>query len=215
MFLVIIISIASSCKKETEEPIDFGLEYFPTKEGFYQIYKVDSIAYDDYTNTIDTFSFYVKMKIQESFLDNENNEAYSWHKYTKTDTTSWLFCDNNTITKTSMSLETVVDNIRLINLTFPVVAGNTWDLNAKNINDAVNSIFTDVDYSKSILGTNYNSCATASYEEEVNLIHEFIFNETYSKNIGMIHRKRVHKELKNNKIKGFDLEYNIIDYGNE
>jgi len=215
VILTAIIAFTYSCKKETEEPMDLGLDYFPTEKGFYQVYKVDSIVYDDYFTKIDTFHFYVKMVIQDKFTDNANNDAYRWRKYSKMDSTSWKFCDNYTVTKTKQSLETTIQNKRLINLIFPVVSGKTWDLNAKNIEKEVSSIYTDVDFSESLLGNTYDNCAKANYQEEVNLIQEFVNHETFSKNIGMIHRRSIHKEIKNDKTRGYDVEYIISEYGKE
>ena len=215
LLLLLAITLAYSCKKETEDSIDMGFDYFPTEVGAYHIYSVDSIVFDDYNNRIDTFSFKVKMEFISTFTDNANNEAYRWRKSSKTDTTDWAFCSNNTITKSKSNIETVVENVRFVNLIFPVVAGNTWDANAKNSESKIASIFSDVDFDETILGKTYQNCALASYEDEVNLIQEFVHYEIYAKNIGLVKRKRIHKELKTSGTSGYNVEYLLLEYGKQ
>jgi len=215
LLILLIIAFVFSCKKETEEPIEMGYEYFPTEIGFYQIYEVDSVVWDDNNNSMYSFNYFVKLKIVDAFIDNTNNEAYRWRKSVKTDTTNWKFSNNYTLTKTSSSLESVIENNRFINLIFPVRAGGLWDYNAKNNNKAANSIYTDVAYSETIINNTFDECAKAQYEEEINLIQEFANYEIFAKNVGMIKRKHIHKETKINGVSGYNVEYNIIEYGNE
>ena len=215
LILLVIIAFSFSCKKETEEPIEMGYDFFPTEEGFYQIYEVDSIVWDDNDNEIYTFSYYVKLRIIDTFIDNTDNEAFRWRKSVKTDTTNWNFSNNYTISKDKSSLETVIENRRLTNLVFPVVAGSSWDYNAKNNDKELNSIYTDVDYQLTIFDNIYENCAKAQYEENVNLIQEFVNFEIYAKGVGMIKRKHIHKESKLNGISGYNVEYNLLEYGNE
>jgi len=109
----------------------------------------------------------------------------------------------------------VVENVRFVNLIFPVVAGNTWDANAKNSESKIASIFSDVDFDETILGKTYQNCALASYEDEVNLIQEFVHYEIYAKNIGLVKRKRIHKELKTSGTSGYNVEYLLLEYGKQ
>jgi len=215
ILFTILIGLNYSCTKDTEEPVDMGYDYFPTEVGLFQIYSVDSIVFNDYTHKVDTFHYQVKMQIVGDFTDNANNEAYRWRKSTKTDTTAWVFCSNYTISRSSSNIETVIENSRMVNLVFPVTAGKQWDANAKNIEKELTSIYSDVDYNEYVLGVKYINCAKASYEDELNLIQEFVYYEIYSKNIGMIKRKRIHKEEKTTGTSGYNVEYNLISYGKE
>jgi hypothetical protein len=213
IILLIVITLFSCGKNETEEPIDMGSNYFPVDVGIYSIYKVDSIVWDDFNSTIDTFSFITKLIIDEEFLDNAGRKANWWKKYVKNDSTEYKFISNYTITKTSQRLETVIENIRSIKLIFPFSAGSTWNSNALNNEEEKEAICTDFDYKTSILNKTYEKCASIQYFDEVNLIQEFVYEEIFARNIGMIYKKQIHKELKTNGWRGYFVEYKLIENG--
>jgi hypothetical protein len=192
-----------------------GYNFFPIEKSNYSIYKVDSIVWNDYNTTVDTFSFEVKLRIDSAFTDNSGKQSHRWKKYVKTDSNQWVFNNNYTLTNSSQKVETVQENMRYIKLVFPVVAGTVWNSNALNTDVETSAIYSDVDYSTSILNINYDSCALVIYEEEVNLIQEFIHQEIYSRNIGMIYKKQVHKENKTTGLQGYFVEYKLKEYGKE
>ncbi len=213
---ILLILAMASCKEETEDPVDMGYDYFPVATGFYHIYNVDSIVFDDYNDRVDTFNYKVKMLVEEQFTNDNDIKSFRWKKFVKTDTTNWEFSNNYAIDITDFNLQTVIENVRYINMVFPVAVGNSWDYNAMNTFDKLSSLYTDIDFDQIVLGENYDNCVKIIYQEEVNLIQEFIHYQTYSRNIGMIHRKDVYKEKKSNgRIKGYDLEYQLMEYGQE
>jgi len=215
ILISIIITTFYACEKDTESPVNMGYNYFPIETANYSIYQVDSIVWDDYNQTIDTFHFVVKLLIDSSFTDNSGRLSYRWKKYLKNDSSQWVFNTNYTITKSSQRLETIEENMRYIKLIFPVVAGSNWDSEALNIDDATNAIYSDVDFATSILNINYDSCAQVIYEEEVNLIQEIVHHEIYARDVGMIYRKDIHKQNKLNFLQGYNVEYKLIEYGQE
>ena len=212
---ILLLLAIFSCKEETEEAVDMGYDYFPVAIGFYQIYKVDSIVYDDFSDKIDTFNYEVKMIVEEQINNDDNLRKFRWKKYTKTDTTDWKFSNNYAIDFNISNLQTVVEDTRYMNLVFPVSVGNSWNYNAMNTNDKLSSLYTDIEFDKIVLGENYTNCVEIVYQDEVNLIQEFVHTQTYSKNVGMIHRKDVYIEEKSTGTKGYDLEYQLMEYGQE
>jgi len=214
-FLFIIFLFAVSCKKETEEPLDPGFDYIPVEEGLYQIYSVDSIVWNDYNTTIDTFSYKVKMLISTKYTDNAGNESYKWKKFVKIDSKPWQFSDNYSLSKTNTYYQTNIENIRYVDLIFPVTAGSTWDYNAMNIQNEFSSIYTDIDFSKDVLGKTYDNCVKANFQEEVNLIQEFVHYAIYSRGVGLIYSKNIHKEKKSSGLRGYNVIYKIEENGKE
>lgn len=214
LILITIIAFAYSCKKSDQETVNMGYNYFPLETNNYSIYQVDSIVWDDYNSSIDTFSYQVKLLVDSQYYDNENRLSYRWKKFTKTDTTQWAFNTNYSLTITNDRLESVQENMRYIKLIFPVVAGSSWDYNSLNIDPESDSQYSDVDYETSVLNNQYDSCATVTYEDEINLIQEFVFEEKYARNVGMIYSKHINKKKLTTGLQGYSVIYQLIEYKN-
>ncbi len=211
LFLLLLSLFA--CKKEKSESINMGYNYFPLKVANYRIYQVDSIVFNDYTTKVDSFHYQVKMLINDSFLDNTKRLTYQCQKYFRYDSAQWIFNKNMAITPTKDQLQLQDDNVRYIKLIFPVQAGDNWNFNALNTEHEKNAIYTDVDFPKSILNHRYDSCLTVVYSDEIDLVEEKVHKEIYARNVGMIYKKEVNKKL--SVLRGYFVEYKLIDYGNK
>ncbi len=217
-FIVLIAALLTftySCKKSKQEIVNMGYNYFPLKTNNYSIYQVDSIVWNDYNSTIDTFSYQVKLVIDSQYYDNENRLSYRWKKFTKSDTNQWTFNTNYSLTITNDRLESVQENMRYIKLIFPVVAGANWDYNSLNINESADSQYSDVDYKSTVLGLKNDSCLTVIYNEEVDLIQEIIYEEKYARNIGMFYSKHINKKKLTTGLQGYSVIYQLLEYGTE
>jgi len=77
------------------------------------------------------------------------------------------------------------------------------------------SQYSDVDYETSILNHQYDSCATVTYEDEVNLVQEFFYEEIYARNVGMIYSKHINKnDQSTTGLIGYSVVYQLIEHGN-
>jgi hypothetical protein len=121
IFIVFAIFIFS-CKKDKEViVIDLGYNYFPDKKGTYVIYQVDSLFYNDFTSTIDTFQFQIKEKITENFNDLSNRVTQKIERfYRQNSTQDWLIKDVWFANRTSNTAEKVEENIRFVKIVFPL-----------------------------------------------------------------------------------------------
>lgn len=212
--LVIMLAFVYSCKKSEQETINMGYNYFPLITNSYSIYQVDSIAWDDYNTTVDTFHYQVKLIVDSQYFDNENRESYRWKKFVKNDTNTWVFNTNYTLTITNDRLESVQENVRYIKLIFPVVAGASWDYNSLNTDLASKTQYSDVDYQTKVLNQNYDSCATVTYQDELNLIQEFFYEEKYARNVGMIYSKHINKRKLSTGLQGYSVVYQLLEHNN-
>jgi hypothetical protein len=215
ILLIALLAFAYSCKKSEQETINMGYNYFPLETNNYSVYQVDSIVWDDYNSTIDTFNYQVKLLIDSQYYDNENRLSYRWKKFTKTDTTQWAFNTNYSLTITNERLESVQENMRYIKLIFPVIAGSNWDYNSLNIDDAADSQYSDVDYESTILGIKNDSCLTVTYNEEVDLIQEVIYEEKYARNVGLFYSRHTNKRKLTTGLQGYSVVYQLLEYGKE
>jgi hypothetical protein len=212
LLVVFSLVLLASCKKESEQSLNTGSNYFPVAVNNYWIYQVDSIVYDNFNNTITPYHYQVKIVMDSSFVDQSGRTSFWTKRYFKTDTTSWTFVNNFSYTKTAQRIEIVDQDVPFIPLIFPVIAGSSWNPNAMNSLEQLEAEYTDVDYRKIIQSNSYDSCAFASYIEDVNLIQEKIYYEIYARGVGMIYRKHTDKEIQNNATRGYQLEYFLTEY---
>ena len=85
-----------SCQDETLEPAPFCYEYYPVEIGRYVVYDVDSVFHSDNDNNNDdsvyTWHFQVKEKIDSTFIDGQGRTAQRILRYRRLDTTAaWTF----------------------------------------------------------------------------------------------------------------------------
>lgn len=122
-----------SCEKEIipADEVELGKNYFPLSVGHYVEYHVDSIVYNDFTQTTDTFSMEFRDEISSSFTDNENRASWVVDRYVRQDST-YAWTENMTyfVSSTSFRLESIENNLRFIRLVFPVKLNTKWYGNA-------------------------------------------------------------------------------------
>lgn len=216
IFCLAIISLFSfiySCKKrEIEAPVDVGYSYFPTKIGNFIIYQVDSIVYNDFTGTVDTFNYQLKELIESDFIDNQGRKTQRIERYNRAnDTSLWILKDIWYANLTNTTAEKVEENVRYIKLVFPIKLKQEWNGNAYNYLDPEIYKYSDLYRPYDTTNVHFDSTITVVQREELNLILDDYAIEIYAKNIGLVFKKNRHLEkLPDGTInKGFDLTYNF------
>ncbi len=130
--LVILLSLLvafSACRKQIIQPPpdDLGYSYQPLTEGHFVIYDVDSIIFNDFTKSIDTFTLQLKDEIGESFTDDEGRESHYVNRYRRTlRTDPWVIDHVFYITRDNFKLEWKEDNQRYIKMVYPVKLNKKW-----------------------------------------------------------------------------------------
>jgi len=213
----LLLLFFTSCSKEVEEAPDMGYDYVPLEQGLFISYQVESIIWDDNNQTVDTTNYQLKMVVDTAFIDNMGRKSYRWNRYTKTDTSDWVYEHTYAITKTNERLETVEGNNRYVRLAFPVRLGSHWDLNAFNTKDQLEVKYIDVNVPKSIGGKSFSQCAIALLEDNSSLINEYFQEDIYARNVGLVQRTDIHidKEFTGEINKGYKYIYKIYEYGKE
>lgn len=112
---------------------DVGYGYFPLEVGNTWIYQVDSIHFDAFAESIDTFSFLVKQVVVDTVVDNQGVRS-SIIEFFRTDSITGAYKLDRTLSKRIVDFraEVIDSNVRVINLVFPPTLYKYWDANAYN-----------------------------------------------------------------------------------
>ena len=198
LLLVLLVFVAFSCKKKTEDPPDVGYAYAPENLGKYIIYDVDSVHYDDFFHDTTYYKYRIKEKLEEVFVDNQGRNAIKLVRYIKkyNDTISydnipWTVKDVWNYTKTATTLEVVEEDVRFTKLVFPVKEEATWNGNANNTIGDWEYTYTYTDRAETINGTAFDNVlmVTQKDDKNKNAIHREYYVEKYAKEIGLVYRE--------------------------
>lgn len=198
IILIILIFALFSCQSDIET-IDLGYDYYITKPGYYLIYTVDSICFDDFYNTSDTTNFLLKELMESTFVDNEGRMAFRierWHKYS--DTLPWKLKNVWYCVKTNQRVERVEENTRFIKLIFPIKNFYRWDGNALNNLGYQEYKYQNAHHPLQILNFYFDSTVKVLQDSFVNLKYVRYKYEIYAKNVGLVKKVFVDLENKDN-----------------
>jgi hypothetical protein len=190
--LLLSTALAISCSKTGQPEPDMGYNYFPLATGHYVIYEVDSIDYNAFTNSVDTFRFEVKELVGEEFIDNASRPSKRVYRYYRqSPSQEWDIHSVSIVTLLKERLEKVENNQRFIKLIFPVREGMDWKGNSYTSLPSWEYEFRDADKPKEIRGIAYDSTVTVQLVEDENLIEAQNYKEIYARNIGLAAREIV------------------------
>ncbi|MBL4715359.1 MAG: hypothetical protein JKX95_01900 [Bacteroidia bacterium] len=199
VFPCILVFLFYSCKKDPST-INLHYDYFPLKTGNWIIYNVDSIVYDDFEETIDTFSYQLKERVDSTFIDLEGDTAYVLYLFKRTaDTLSWNIYKTWTAKLTSSTAEKVEDNLRFIKLAFPLSESNSWEGNSFfNSSGDDLECYGDWDFEYSnihkridSLKKSFDSTVTILQVDDKPLTNKDYSIEIYAKDVGMVYKKHI------------------------
>lgn len=218
----------ASCKKEKETiNVDLGYEYFPVKVGSFVIYQVDSLFYNDFTSTIDTFRFQVKEKIAGSFTDLSDRPSLRIERYyRKNESEDWIVKDIWYSNRTPNSAEKVEENIRFVKIVFPLKKDLSWDGNRFNTLGEQNYQIAKLHEFFQLNGLTFDSIINVSQAADSNLIEKKLAYEIFAKHVGLVYKKNLYildkdtvinytLPLESRANSGFDVTYQAISYGTD
>ncbi len=149
--ILILIFIVVSCRKDSApipEQSNQGIEYFPVDSVKQYLYAVDSIAYNDNDNSIDTFSFQLKTQFTESFFDNNGIQTWRIRRMAKyANTNNFIEIQNYFYKRKGNYLIATENNVEILKAILPIKAAFVWNGNLFNtlgrINSKVDAVNTD------------------------------------------------------------------------
>ncbi len=218
LFFILILLFSISCTKEKAiiDKIDFHYNYFPIDTGYWIMYQVDSLVWDDFTEEHYHYKYQVLELFESKFYDSEANEAVRIERYQKlNDTTDWIISDVWFANLYANSAQKVEENIRYVKLIFPIKENAKWNGNAFNQLQNEEYTYSSIHTPLTISNFIFDSTLTVKQNYKHNLIEELDKYEIYACDVGMI--EKYHKDLTKNIVtgeivKGVEVSYKIIDY---
>lgn len=186
---------AVSCKKEEGSTLSSNKiapeKFYPLKVGSYFSYNVDSIYYDDFTGTSDTFYMQIKEVLADTFRDGSDQLNYRLERFYKYDpgttsidfsSISWTLQDVWFVTVSDFGIQRVEENIRKVSLINPVVEDLEWNGNAYNSLSEWEYEYSKVDTAYQ----SYDSCVYITQLDEENKIDKRYYEQVYARGIGLV-----------------------------
>ncbi len=217
--MLLTIALLTSCGKESLEIPSPSFNYFPTENGKYVIYDVDSIVHSTDDNDNDDSVYYyhyqVKMVIDTSFIDGEGRERQVVARYYRNDTTQdWSINIVWSESLTSTSAYMWEDNVPYHKLGFPINSTITWNGNDKNTLDEEMYHYKDIHSSKTINNISFDSTLTVIQRDDNNFVERIYGAEIYCSGIGMIYKERNNlRKTAGSVVSGTEFKMRVISFG--
>ena len=212
--------VLTACKKNQDNNIIYGYEYYPSDSGAYVSYNVVEILHDDLAGVHDTDYYQIKEIIGEEDVDLEGEIFKKVYRYKRlSETLPWSLQDVWVMKKSNRSVELVEENQRKIKMAFSISYDQYWDCNALNEEDEVICYYRNIYQPLNLNNESFDSTVVVEQENDLNFIHYTRSFEVYAREIGKI--QYYHKDFDINEgdtlqaIKGNELFYTVFEYGKE
>jgi hypothetical protein len=181
--------LAAACTSDEFTPADKGLDYFPLKKGFYQIYKVDSVGYSEVADPV-TLAYELMTEVTDSFPNPEGSFTYVINRYKRVDSSSpWRDLDTWSVRVNGREAVVNEGNVPFVKLIFPVKTNLSWNGNKFNSLDEDEYKIIAIE-SFSAGGATFEQALTVEQEDNDDFI---VFldqrKEVYARDAGLIYKE--------------------------
>ena len=224
VFLVMIMACQDNGEEGELDPVRLGYEFFPLQVGAYIIYDVEEITYSSERSI--TTNYQLRTQVVDSFMNQAGSLTYVLHELRRdSPDDAWEFIQTNSLQRNETQGVFFDGNVPFLRLSFPVVAGKTWDGNALNA-EPEDLYEMDSVFSAYITPSGQNIPETLTVIQEdnddftVNLIRRF---EIYGQDIGLVYKEEIdlryctEQECIGQQIieSGQELRQSLLEYGQE
>lgn len=193
LFLLALSLYLFSCTKEEGEdlPANFeGYTYLPLQANTEFQFRIDSIAYDDFTGTVDTFSYFRKEEIKAPVEDLGGRNTFPVEIYQRlNDSSRWTLIAHEYRYRGTYRYELERNSIAYVPLVFPPLEESRWNVNALNTDEEKVYRYDDLHQSFQLEGRNFDSTITVLQENQLSLINVLRAREVYGSGWGLIYRE--------------------------
>ncbi len=197
--VLLLLLIWIGCSKTKHPDTDWQYRYFPTDEGHWVMYEVDSTAYNMLIDTVITWRYLVRETIREKYADPSGTYWHRVHHEVMRDTSSgvWKSGPTGALMRSKNTAEKREGNHHFIKLTFPIRPFATWKGNSYILYDDVHNCnylgswdyrYTDVQVSRSVGEHLFDSVVVVQQVADSGLVCKNLAIEWYAPGVGMIYK---------------------------
>ncbi len=210
-----LVSLVSCSKKKTANASLPGFDYYPTREGKFVVYDVDSTVFSDLPVDTIYYRYRIKEKIADSFTDNEGQPAIRLERYIKKfnpglsyDSIPWTLKEVWMVNAGQKSIQVAENNVRYTKLIFPVEEKATWDGNAHNTKGEWLYSYGYIDNKETINSKPLDKVLQVTQKDYRTLISYQRYVEKYAVGAGLVQRE-ITDILSNRIVAGVPVEGRI------
>lgn len=208
MLGILVLGGCDSDDQAVPEPFIQNQDYVRLEKGLSLTYRVDSIVYNDFNNSIDTSSFVVKQEVKEKLTDSADIERYLIKQVTKSFKSGRLLGSVlYTMRLSQEEYQIFRNNQRELALKFPLKANSSWDGNLYNNLDSQEYMVKNIHQSATVLGKRYDSTLLIREQLSENLISLDAESTRYAKGIGRIYQKKTNLRFRGDSIPPEDVPW--------
>jgi len=221
IFLILLSMVFIACSKTDEDNPVLTYDYFPLEAGNYIEYKVIEYTYDDFNNTVDTNEYFLKEKVDSVANVVEGVSIFQLKRYTMAiddSTETWILKDVWTTERSSQHAIRTEENVKFVNLSFPLQRNKSWDGNARNDSSAQSYVVLDFELRNEIGSTSFAQTTRVNKRNDVNLVKENFAEDIFARGVGLVYR--IKRDLILNPadtsiVSGYDHEWTYQSHGKE
>lgn len=210
------VAILAGCKKNVTEPaLQLGKEYLSINVGNTWTYEVDSITYPGGGALKDSLHFEIKHVVAKQLDSSSESASYLVEVYKRLDSAAaWVYDRSFSYTIDNIKAEKRDQDQYEVILSLPPALYKYWNGTPTYNSDEYEYFISEMNTPFTVLDVVYDSSLVIDQENQINLITEIYGKEVYSKNIGLIYKKRVALNLVNDpsEINGTQYTYRLISY---
>lgn len=211
LWIVIFLLVALiSCKTE-ETVVPIAYDYVVLDSGASWTYRYDSLAFNDNSNTVDTFELFLKEQLNGTIRIQEE-KYFIMERFVGLDTLSMLQRESAFLLLTSNSFERIDQNQRRIKLIFPVQDGRVWNGNAWNDLGRQNFSLKLIPQLQLASGKSYTEIAEVNEANTVNVIETNLEKSWYARGIGLIKREDTRLQTQSGKTSGYKIVQSLLHF---
>jgi hypothetical protein len=169
-----------------------GVEYFPLRTGFYQIYTVDQTTYSE-INPAEEISYELKVEMIDSFPNAEDGFTYVMHRSTRaSEADPWQYQETWSARVNVQHIVLTEGNLAYIRIALPVVTNKEWNGNALNTLEEdfynIESVGDSYQVSEEL---DFSDVLVVNQHHETNELIKDEREEVYAKHVGLIFKKSI------------------------
>lgn len=206
-------ALLAGCAKDQVDPIDFGYDYFPTQNGLWVEYQVDSAWRIASTGVEGSVSYRLREVIVEDHTDPAGRPAKRLLRYVLGEDSVWAIRDVWSKYRGTTAAEKTEENVRLQKMVFPVRDNQFWDLNILNPERSLELTYREVDVPWSTGGLSFDSTALVRQTVSPNLVDTIIHEERYARHVGMVYKRWVQSNTQTGGTTGAYLTMRAVAFG--